>query len=149
MSFVCTQFKCQFYFTLSGAITLSNSGAGSDGNEGVIRIHQSSSVSGSSPLDCLKSYQGHLLERVLPLYRDAVDVYFGPGWLCLITLSYWWSPLVSIFPILPVPLPILWCLYRAHRSKLVSPSLSCSFIIIIIIIKKEYLLKIIWLCMNY
>ena len=48
--------------TLSVATTLGQSGPGSDGNEVVLRIPQSSSISGTSPLDCLVSYPGHSLE---------------------------------------------------------------------------------------
>ena len=43
--------------TLSGTTTLGLSGPGSDGNEGVLRIPQSSSITGTSPSDCLVSYQ--------------------------------------------------------------------------------------------
>ena len=39
----------------------SQSGPGSDGNKGVLRIPQSSSITGTSPLNCLVSYRGHLL----------------------------------------------------------------------------------------
>ena len=46
---------------LSGAPTPGQSGLGSDGNEGVLRIPQSSSIAGTSPSDCLVSYPGHLL----------------------------------------------------------------------------------------
>ena len=42
---------------LSGATTPGQSGPGSDGNEGVLRIPQSSSIAGTSPSDCLVSYQ--------------------------------------------------------------------------------------------
>ena len=42
--------------TLSGAINLGQSGTGSDGNEGVLRISQSSSIIGAPPSDCLVSY---------------------------------------------------------------------------------------------
>ena len=41
--------------TLSGATTPGQSGPGSDGNEGVLRIPQSSSISGASPSDCFLS----------------------------------------------------------------------------------------------
>ena len=44
--------------TLSGATTPTQSGPGSDGNEGVLRILQSSYIIGASPSDCLVSYQG-------------------------------------------------------------------------------------------
>ena len=54
--------------TLCGAITLGQSGPWSDGNEGLLRTPQSSSIT----WDCFVSYLGHSLERVLPLFRDAV-----------------------------------------------------------------------------
>ena len=41
---------------LSGATTAGQSGPGSDGNEGVLHIPQSSSTTGTSPSDCLVSY---------------------------------------------------------------------------------------------
>ena len=44
---------------LSGATTLGQSGPGSIGNEGVLRILQSFSITGTSPLDCLVSWTGH------------------------------------------------------------------------------------------
>ena len=47
--------------TLSGATTPGQSEPGSDGNEGVLCIPQSSSSTGTSPSDCLVSYAGHLL----------------------------------------------------------------------------------------
>ena len=47
--------------TLSGATTPGESGPGNDGNEGVLRIHQSSSITETSPSDCLVSYLGHSL----------------------------------------------------------------------------------------
>ena len=45
---------------LSGATTPGQSGPGSNVNEGVLRIPQSSSITGISPSDCLVSYPGHL-----------------------------------------------------------------------------------------
>ena len=47
--------------TLSGATILSQSGPGSNGDEGVIYIPQSSSITGTSSSDCLVSYPGHSL----------------------------------------------------------------------------------------
>ena len=44
----------EFYLTLSGATTPSQSGLGNDGNEGVLCISQSSSITRSSPADCLE-----------------------------------------------------------------------------------------------
>ena len=48
-------------WTLSGATTPSQSEPGTDGNEGVFRVPQSSSITGASPSDCLMSYPGHSL----------------------------------------------------------------------------------------
>ena len=46
---------------LLDATTPGQSGSGSDGNEGVLCIPQSSSITGTSPSDCLVSYPGHSL----------------------------------------------------------------------------------------
>ena len=46
---------------LSGATTLGQIGPGSDGNEGVFRIPQSSSITETSQSDCLVSKTGHSL----------------------------------------------------------------------------------------
>ena len=57
---------------LSGATTPGQSGLGSDGNEGVLRIPQSSSTAGTSPSDCLVSYPRHSLGGGLtPLQRSS------------------------------------------------------------------------------
>ena len=42
--------------TLSGVTTLGQSGAGSNGNEGIVCIPQSSSITEAPPSDCLVSY---------------------------------------------------------------------------------------------
>ena len=65
--------------TLSGATTLGQSGPGSDGNEGVLRILQSSCITGNSPLDGLLSYPGHSLVGRLPLSIGAVGVFYSPS----------------------------------------------------------------------
>ena len=63
---------------LSGATTPGQSRPRSDGNEGVLHIHQSSSIIGTWQTDCLAVYQRHLLgEGVLSLCRKAVDVFYG------------------------------------------------------------------------
>ena len=49
--------------TLSGATTPDQSGPGSDGNGGLLRIPQSSSITGTSPSDCLVSYPGRSAEK--------------------------------------------------------------------------------------
>ena len=56
---------------LSGATTLGQSGPVSDGNEGVLCIPQSSSITGTSPSDCLVSYPGHSLGGVTPLQKSS------------------------------------------------------------------------------
>ena len=52
--------------TLSGATTLDQSGPGSDGNEGVLCIPQSSSIAEASSSYCLMSYTGHSLVGSYP-----------------------------------------------------------------------------------
>ena len=47
--------------TLSDASTLGQSGPGSDSNDMVLRILQSSSNTGTLPSNCLESYPGHSL----------------------------------------------------------------------------------------
>ena len=47
--------------TLSGATTSGQSRLGSNGNEGVLYIPQSSSITGTSLSNCLVSYLGHSL----------------------------------------------------------------------------------------
>ena len=65
--------------TLLGATPSSQSGPGSDGDEGVLLIPQNPSITGTSLSDCLVSYLGHLLRgRVLPLCRGAVSVFYSP-----------------------------------------------------------------------
>ena len=53
-------------WTLSGATTLDQSGPGNDGIKGVLCIPQSSSITGTSPSDCLVSYPEHLLGESYP-----------------------------------------------------------------------------------
>ena len=48
-------------WTLSGATIPGQSGPGSDGNEEVLHIPQSSRITRTSPSDGLMSYPGHLL----------------------------------------------------------------------------------------
>ena len=64
--------------TLSDATIEAQSGPGSDDNEGVLCIPQSSSITWASPSDCLVSHPGHSLGS-LTLCRDAVGVYYSPG----------------------------------------------------------------------
>ena len=60
MSFVCTQFKCQTVLCDQQiGPYLGKSGPESDGNEEVLYIHQSFSITEASPSDYLISYPGH------------------------------------------------------------------------------------------
>ena len=56
---ISTQFSSirPIYRTQSGATTPSQSRPESDGNEGVLRISQNSSITRTSPSDCFVSYQ--------------------------------------------------------------------------------------------
>ena len=56
--------------TLSGTTTPGLSGPGSDGNEGVLCISRSSSITGSSPSDCLVSYPGHFLGECSKIFQS-------------------------------------------------------------------------------
>ena len=65
---------------LSGVVTQGQSGPGSDGNERVLHIPQSSSITGTSQSDVLMSYPGHQSKGMsLPFCRGAVDVFYSPS----------------------------------------------------------------------
>ena len=61
---------------ISGATISDQRGPGSNGNEGVLRIPKSSSITEALPSDCLVSYT---LGVVLPLCRGAVGVFYSPN----------------------------------------------------------------------
>ena len=63
---------------LSGAPTPGQSGPWSDGNEGVLRVPQSSRITVASPSE-LVSYPGHPLVGALSLCRKAVGVFNSPS----------------------------------------------------------------------
>ena len=65
--------------TLSSAITPGQSGLGSDSNEGVLHIPQSSRITGTSPSDCLVSYIRTLVKEVLHFCRDAIGIFCSRG----------------------------------------------------------------------
>ena len=70
--------------TLSGATIQGQSRSGSNGNVGVLRILQNSSIPGVLPPDYLVSHPGHLLGKgILPLSRDAVSAFYSPSQLDL------------------------------------------------------------------
>ena len=64
---------------LSGPTIPGHSGPGRIGNEEVLRIPQSSSITGTSPSDCLVWYRGHSWEGVLSLCREAIGVFYSPS----------------------------------------------------------------------
>ena len=55
------------------------SGPGNNGKEGVLRIPQSSRITGNIPSDCLVSYPGNSLGGVLSLCRGAVGLFYSPS----------------------------------------------------------------------
>ena len=65
--------------TLLGATTPGQSRPRSNGNEEVLCIPQSPSITGISPSDCLVSYQDTHWGAVLPLCRGAVSVFYSPS----------------------------------------------------------------------
>ena len=60
--------------TLSGATTPGQSEPGSDGNQELLCITKSSSITGASPPNCLVSYPGHSLRESCP-YAEKQLVY--------------------------------------------------------------------------
>ena len=66
-----------------------------DGNEGVLRIPQSSSITKTSPSDCLVLYPGHSLGvGVLPMCRDLVGVFYSQSQLS--------KPLLELLQVTPL-----------------------------------------------
>ena len=63
--------------TLSGTTTPGRSGSGSNGNKGIFRIPQNSSITGASPSNCFVPYPGYWLVGVLPLCRYAANVFYS------------------------------------------------------------------------
>ena len=88
---------------LSGATISGQSGPGSNGNEGVFCIPQSSSITGTSPSDCLVSYPGNLLGGLAPLQRSNRCTY-SPSRLGNPVLVFWGMRSILSLPLLPGPL---------------------------------------------
>ena len=65
--------------TLSNSTTRRQNGPESEGNKWVLHISQSSRITGASPSDCLVSYQGQSLGKVVPLCREAGGVFCNPS----------------------------------------------------------------------
>ena len=64
--------------TLISTTTPGQSCPGSNGNEEVLHIPQSSKT-GTSPSDSLVSYTENLLKRAIPFCKDAVFVFYSPS----------------------------------------------------------------------
>ena len=73
------QFSCILPIerTLSDATTPGQSEPGNDGNEEVLRVPQRSSITGTSPSDCLVSYPGYSLGRGSYPSAEVQSVYSG------------------------------------------------------------------------
>ena len=77
--------------TLSGATIPDLNETGSNGNEWVFYIPQSSSITGTSPSDCLVSYLGHSLGGGLTLLQRCSRCILQPAglhWNCVLTLNW-------------------------------------------------------------
>ena len=74
---VITQFRS--IRPISGPTTLGQSGPGTDGNEGVLRIPQSSSITEASTSDCLESYRRTVVGRAFPSALMQLEYSTAPG----------------------------------------------------------------------
>ena len=91
--------------TLSGATTPSQCGPGSDGNEGVLHIPQISSITRTSPSDCLVSYPGHLggltpLQRISRWILQPQPTWQGTNWIIIRKKLSGEKPYLPLFPII-------------------------------------------------
>ena len=79
--------------TLSGATIPGQSEPGSNGNEGVLCIPQGSSITETSPSDCLMSYPDTCWEVgvVLPLCREVGGVFYSPSQLGKVSLLFFYK----------------------------------------------------------
>ena len=109
-----------FYLTHKlDALTLGRCGPGSNGNEEVLCIPQSSSITGASPSDCLE------------LSRGAASVFYNLSWLSKVFLSILNNlnnaivQLILILPLISDSFPSFWGLFQACLLQLVPPSHSC------------------------
>ena len=66
--------------TLTSGTTPCQSGPGRNDNEEGLCIPQNSSITGTSPSDCLMPYPGYSLWGVLPLWINAVGVFYDNSW---------------------------------------------------------------------
>ena len=85
---------------LLGATTPGQSKPGSNGNEGVLRIPQSSSIIGSLPSDCLVSYTEHSLGGRFYPSAEVQSVYSTvpaewASWLVIFSYNYLVKNIIS------------------------------------------------------
>ena len=74
-------------WTLTVTITSGQSGPGSNSNEGVLHIRQSSNNEVSLS-DGLVSYPGHMLRRVTPICRDAADIFYDRSYNATVKVTW-------------------------------------------------------------
>ena len=79
---------------LSGATTPGQSEPGSNDNEGILRIPQSSSITGTSPSDCLASYnQNTRWEAGSYPSTEMQSVYSAAATDLVIDIFFWYQPI--------------------------------------------------------
>ena len=114
--------------TLSGVTTMGQGEPGSNGNEGLLRIFQSSSITGTSPSDCLESYLGYSLEGFLLLCWDAVTIFYSPSrptWACLYNCEY---DYVLILVWVSVTFCVWVCFYVCMSESVYTHVNTCKFL---------------------
>ena len=103
--------------TLSRATIMDQSESRNDSDEDLLRIPQSSSITGDSPSDCLVSYQGHSLSEEFYFSAEMQSVYstFPTDWV----FSYCWDSLsktLFIFYLLDVVHPLIFLKCPQHQA---------------------------------
>ena len=119
--------------------------AGRNDHEGVLRVPQSSSITGTSPSDCLVSYQDTPWLGVLLFYRDTVGVFYSPSrlgklfsgvlllglgkiMLLLETWNWLWTILISVLGALIKPLSLSFWYYHKvsvyHHKSLIDSEID-------------------------
>ena len=96
---------------LSGTTTPGQSGPGSNGNEGVLHIPQSSGITRTSPSNCLVPYPGHLLGVGSYSSSELQSVYFSAPanwaiefWYLKTTIRQGWPSAISTMAPATTPL---------------------------------------------
>ena len=112
--------------TLSVATTLDLSGPGSDGNEELLHIPQSSSIIGASLSDCLVLYPGHCLWRSC-LFADMQSMYSTaptkrPGWVWVNIRKKQFKGCIYLYindmPMLNVLWGFFWLFLNHHQDNI-------------------------------